>query len=55
MIALEVVGALAAIAGTALVFHIVMSLDRATSPAPIATPEPVSSPSQARPQHQQAA
>ena len=53
MIALEVVGALAAIAGTALVFHMILSFDRATSPQPMSTPEPV--PQDSQPQHRQAA
>ena len=54
MIALEVVGALAAVAGTALVFHMILSLDRATSPEPLSAPEAVPS-RESRPQHRQAA
>ena len=53
MIALEVVGALAAIAGTALVFHMILSLDRATSPEPMSTPQPAAQ--EQRPRHRQAA
>lgn len=52
MTALEVVGALAALVGTALVLHMIVSLDRATSPEPMSQPEPVA---QERTQHRHAA
>ena len=52
MTALEVVGALAALVGTGLVFHMILSLDRATSPEAISAPEPAS---QERTQHRHAA